>query len=180
MSLVFTNDSLPGTLPGFDQPMAMLRACHDRMTAHCERLEKLLEHLQSNGCDAQARKATGQIVRYFSTSARQHHQDEEEDLFPLLNRQSLKLADMIHSLRKDHDEIEALWQALETVLKGLREDTDLSALQVMSDEFCDRTRAHIQHENTDFLPLAENSLSKQQWKDIGRSMAERRGVRADF
>ncbi len=32
-------------LPGFDEPLALLRACHKNITDHCERLENLITHI---------------------------------------------------------------------------------------------------------------------------------------
>ena len=71
-------------LPGFDEPLALLRACHKNITDHCERLENLITHINTQGIDDEARQAARNIVRYFSSSALLHHRDEEEDLFPML------------------------------------------------------------------------------------------------
>jgi hemerythrin-like domain-containing protein len=88
---------LPETLPGFDQPLALLKACHTKILAHCDLLEELLANLADAGRDEDVRSAARRAVTYFSTGARLHHQDEETDLFPLLIRQSLKLADRVRA-----------------------------------------------------------------------------------
>ena len=47
---------LPGkTAPGFDDPLALLRACHERITERLDILERLPGHLSANGPDAGAR-----------------------------------------------------------------------------------------------------------------------------
>jgi len=80
------NESLIPELPDFDDPLGVLRACHERMLAQCNTLQGLVTHVAHNGVDDEARSAIGNVIHYFTTSALHHHQDEEQDLFPLLNR----------------------------------------------------------------------------------------------
>jgi len=66
----------------YDNPLALLHACHGKILAQCVTLQKLSSHLNSNGCDLQAQQAAQKILHYFDTSGQFHHQDEEENLFP--------------------------------------------------------------------------------------------------
>jgi hemerythrin-like domain-containing protein len=172
-----SENELPGNLPGFDQPLALLRACHTRILDHCDLLEAIAARLRDGAVDDAARDAARKVVSYFSTSARLHHQDEDKDLFPLLIRQSLKLAEMIHGLKQAHTELDALWATLEPELKRFPNVTDADAFIDQTGRFCELNREHIKRENMEFLPLADSSLSSQQLKDIGVAMAGRRGVR---
>ena len=74
---MMNNTGLPDTLPGFDDPIGLLRACHEKMLAHCDLLAALLD---KDTLDDEAREAARNLVRYFSQSAPLHHRDEEEDL----------------------------------------------------------------------------------------------------
>jgi hemerythrin-like domain-containing protein len=177
METALNKDKLTDDLPGFDEPLALLRACHEKMLAHCERLEKLIAHIDTRGVDDTARRAVRDITRYFSTGARQHHRDEEEDLFPRLNRQSLKIAELIHKLKQEHQALDALWQEIAAGLGQLPEDGYNDNFRQKVATFCQGTRAHIQLENLEFLPLAASSLSRLELDEIGESMAQRRGVR---
>jgi hemerythrin-like domain-containing protein len=168
---------LPETLPGFDQPLALLRACHTKILAHCDLLEQLVANLGDTGKTEEIRSAARQAMTYFSTSARLHHQDEEIDLFPLLMRQSLKLADLVHGLKQEHRELDSLWASIAAELKRLQDVTDPAALASRVHAFCELNRRHVRRENTEFLPRAESSLSSRQLKDIGAAMAARRGIR---
>jgi len=168
---------LPETLPGFDQPLALLRACHTKILAHCELLEQLIADQGDTGKETEIRSAARQVMTYFSTSARLHHQDEEIDLFPLLTRQSLKLADLVHGLKQEHLELDTLWESIAVDLKRLQDVSDHAALADRVHAFCELNRLHVRRENTEFLPRAESILSSQQLKDIGAAMASRRGVR---
>ena len=164
-------------LPGFDEPLALLRACHRNIIDHCDRLENLVAHVAAQGIDDEARKAARNIVRYFSTSAPLHHRDEEEDLFPRLNRQSIKIAELIRDLKLEHEELDRLWDSISPQLKKLPDDNFSADFLQASSEFCTLSRQHVNRENMEFLPLAANSLSELELTDIGESMAARRGVR---
>ena len=60
-----SNVTMSDELPGFDEPLALLRACHKNILAHCDRLEALVAHIDEQGIDDEARKAARDIVRYF-------------------------------------------------------------------------------------------------------------------
>lgn len=164
-----SNSGIPKQLPGFDDPIGLLRACHDKMLAHCDLLEQLLDTPDNAGAQ--------QVVRYFSTSATLHHRDEEEDLFPLINRQSMKIAELIHQLRNQHAQLDQLWSELSPALRSVPKDGFHADFRANAAKFCTLCREHIQRENRELLPLASSSLSRQQLGIIGEKMAARRGVR---
>ncbi|MFV1973602.1 MAG: hemerythrin domain-containing protein [Thiohalobacterales bacterium] len=168
---------LPGNLPGFDDPLALLRACHTRILDYCDLLEQLASMLGNGKDETQLRDTARKVNTWFSGSARLHHQDEETDLFPLLARQSLKLADLIHALRQEHEQLDTLWTTLETDLKQITQLDDPEPFIASAARFCELNRQHVQRENMELLPVAASSLSHEQVKDIGVAMAGRRGVR---
>ena len=90
---------------------------------------------------------------------------------------SLKLADLVNSLKQEHRKLDELWQAIEPELRRMPEPADPEAFIAAATAFCKLNREHVIRENTDFLPIAQSSLSSQQIRDIGRAMAQRRGVR---
>ena len=163
--------------PDFTQPLALLRACHERMLGQCETLEKLVAHMRRNGVDDEVRTAAQRIHRYFTTAAPLHHQDEEIDLFPLLQRQSLKLADLVYSLKQEHPQLDAAWAHLDPDLRRLDHVVDLDAFPGKVTDLCNRYRAHIKRENNELLDIAQHILSSKQQKAMGEAMAKRRGVK---
>jgi hemerythrin-like domain-containing protein len=171
------SDEFPERLPGFDRPLELLHACHERILRHCDLLEQLIEHLSANGPDEEARKAAARIHRYFSTSAGLHHEDEEKDIFPLLGRQSLKLADLVHGLRQEHRRLDALWARIGPGLNDPRGIAELADFAQQARAFCEVNRHHIALEETELLVYARNSLSSRRLEEIGTSMAQRRGAR---
>ena len=167
---------LPEALPGFDDPLALLRACHQKMLAHCDLLETLVAQSGSGGRDDTARKAAQDITRYFSSSAPLHHRDEEEDLFPRINRQSLRIAELVHSLKRQHQELDKLWKILAPELQRQPGDGFSGAFLEAAGRFCELSREHIKRENMELLPLVASSLSQQELGYIGEAMAKRRGA----
>jgi hemerythrin-like domain-containing protein len=167
----------PEAAPDFNDPIGLLRACHERILQHCATLERLVEHLRAQGVDAEARSAAGKIHHYFSTAGQHHHQDEEQDLFPRLARQSLKLADLVHRLRQDHAQMETLWRQLEPQLARPAQITDLDAFAALVADFAAAYRSHIARENEDLLEMARHILGSGELKALGQKMAERRGAR---
>jgi hemerythrin-like domain-containing protein len=170
------SESLVPELPDFGDPLGVLRACHERMLAHCEMLLRLPAHIAQNGVDDEARSAIRRIVSYFSTSAVHHHEDEEQDLFPILNRQSLKLADIVYRLKKDHEQLDRLWQQLLPDLNKPGSLAENSAFADHAKAFCEAYGDHITVENKELLSMAQHILSQKQLQEIGKSMARRRGL----
>jgi hemerythrin-like domain-containing protein len=170
------NESLIPQVADFDDPLGVLRACHQRMLAQCETLEKLVPHIAEHGVDAEARSAIAAVVKYFTSSAVHHHQDEEQDLFPVLNRQSLKLADIVHRLKQQHREIDALWKTLAADLKKGAALKDDDAFAGHASAFCEAYRDHIRLEEKELLMLAQHILSSRQLQELGDAMARRRGL----
>lgn len=164
-----SDSGLPDELPGFDDPIGMLRACHDKILDHCDLLEGLLEQ--------PVQDTATRVHRYFNTSAPLHHQDEEEDLFPRINRQSLKIAELVHNLKQEHQELNRLWGRIAADLKSLPKEGFSDEFKQAAHEFCRLNRAHITVENRDLLPMATGILSSQDLGAVGETMAARRGVR---
>jgi hemerythrin-like domain-containing protein len=170
------DNQLPPAAHDFSNPLALLRACHERILRHGELLLTLADHIATNGVDAQAREAAAGIYKYFSVAGRHHHQDEEQDLFPRLARQSLKLADRVHALKQQHQSIDALWQQLMPLLTRPASIEDPDAFRALAEQFAAAYRDHIQKENEELLDIAQHIFSREELKQIGEKMAERRGI----
>lgn len=172
--MTMSDTGLPEMLPGFDDPIGLLRACHEKMLSHCELLAGLAD---GDSLDTAARETARNINRYFSHSAPLHHRDEEEDLFPRINRQSLRIAELVHTLKKEHEALDALWNSIAAELKQLPADGFSSTFKQTAKEYSTLCGQHIARENRELLPLVSNSLSHQVLLEIGESMAKRRGVK---
>jgi len=165
----------------FNNPLAMLHACHGKILAQCTTLRKLYSHLSSNGCDLQAQQAAQNILRYFDTSGQFHHQDEEENLFPALRLCAGTEMPYVHSLLDrlltDHAAMSSAWSELRNILLLLAKGENEPLDDTLLDKFITLYTEHIDVEEHELLPLAAQLLSPQQTEQIGQHMAERRGVK---
>jgi len=171
------NDPLPPESSAFDDPLGVLRADHERILEHCEILEKLLPHIAENGVDEEARRTIRSVVHYFTTSTVHHHQDKEQNLFPIVNRQSLKLADIIYRLKREHGELTSTWNRIQGDLKTPAALQDNKAFATQVEKFCSDYRQHIAYEARELLGIAQHVLSQRQLEELGDAMARRRGVK---
>ena len=67
-----TTSALPGfNAPsvGFEQPFAMLEACHERVQRTLALLQRLRAHVLEYGADVPAQQAARDVLRYFDIAA---------------------------------------------------------------------------------------------------------------
>lgn len=159
----------------------MLAACHHRVESQCATLQRLVAHLATHGSDEDAGVAAAAVLRYFDTSAVDHHADEEIDLFPALIRSmagsdAIRIRALIESLKSDHRIIESRWQHLRPALLKIAagELQPLRAGDVMP--LVAMYEQHIAREESELLPLAARLLSDRALESVGRAMRERRGI----
>ena len=173
----------PHTLPaaGFDAPLQMLAACHQRIQRQCDTLRRLPPHVQVHGADTQAREAAQAVMRYFDRAAVDHHADEEQDLFPALlesmaGSDAVCLRELVDALTLQHRELEAHWRALREALMRVAagDATTLTAERV--EVFVTAYSRHLQHEETELLPMAARLIDDATLQQISHTMRLRRGI----
>lgn len=160
--------------PDFDDPLGLLKACHQRILGFCELLEKVLVHIKEHGIDSEVKQSTQKIHRYFSSAGILHHMDEEQDLFPLLIGSSLKIATIIHDLKQDHIKINESWGKLSPVLARPATIEETPEFNQWVAGFCQAYRTHIKTEEDDLLSMAQHMLSTEQLQHLGKHIKERR------
>ena len=163
--------------PNFNSPLEMLHACHDRIMDQCATLHKITYHLPKMGCDEQAQQAATAVLRYFDTAGLLHHQDEEEDLFPLMQASgNAEAVALIKQLASEHQKMETLWASLRTKLILITEAKSAELDQQLVDDFTLAYGRHVMLENMKLLPLAARILTAEQLLPMGQNMAARRQV----
>lgn len=169
-----------GPSAGFDQPFEMLAACHARMERSLDLLERLGRHLHDKGCDAQARSAAADVLRYFDIAAPLHHQDEELHVLPQLRAQGQ--AGLAARLRADHQVMEHDWARLRpdllAVADGRLDGRTLAAAVARWTQFAALYRRHLAAEEAQVFPAASAALTPAQQQAMGAEMAARRGAPA--
>jgi len=161
--------------PGFDDPLAILHSCHGQILRRCDTLDKLVVHLRTHVFDDDARTAVSDVRRYFASAGRQHHADEEQDLFPLL-RTDPALVPLLDELLGEHARMDAMWQRLDSRLIATDMLHDMAGLETQIAEFNRLHRTHIARENDMLLPAAGRLLSETELAGLGARMAARRGI----
>ncbi len=170
------------TPAGFDEPLAMWMGCHRRIEKQLATLERLRRHLAEHGVDPEATSAAQAILRYFDKSAIHHHEDEELDLFPLLDRRIADATDLnaFRALRerlmREHERMAAAWARLRKPLQGIAEGIarPLDAGEI--EAFRALYAEHIPAEDGALPEYARRYLTAEDMESLGRSMAARRGV----
>ena len=166
---------------GFEHPLELLDACHERILRYAEMVARIAQHVAVCGVDEEARKAARGVIRYFDDAGARHHIDEEKDLFPALlrcasPREREALQPLLRRLRHDHEELEALWAAMRLRLQRVADGTDTALDSFAADAFVEHYRRHIGTEEAELLPLARRILDEGSVASVGASMAARRGV----
>lgn len=173
--------NLLDTAPGFDQPIAVLKHCHDRIRKQLATLQKLLAHLPRYGADPEAQQAALAVLKYFDKAAPLHHDDEEQDLMPMLQataqgEDQATLAQHGPQILADHRQMEALWQRLHAQLTAVASGAAAHLSPVDVNEFAGLYGRHMLVEETHIAPMAKRLFSASQMADLGHAMQVRRGI----
>ncbi|MYM40202.1 pyridoxamine 5'-phosphate oxidase [Duganella qianjiadongensis] len=176
------NHHLFDTAPDFNQPIAVLKHCHDRIRKQLETLQKLLGHLPVHGADSDARKAAQAVQKYFNHAAALHHEDEEENLMPMLqatarDADAVQLEQIIPGILADHQQMEREWQQLNTQLEQIAQGHSAELDSAAVQRFIDRYTSHMAVEETNIAPMAKRLFSHEQMEQLGSAMQARRGIK---
>src|SRR4051812_14588073 len=139
---------------GFDEPLEMLLGCHRRIEKQLETLKRLRTYLESHAVDAEASLAAQNVLRYFTSAATNHHADEEQDLFPLLEAriddggEKARFAAFRARLGNDHRVVEEAWSRLRRPLEGIAEGLPRSLPAAEVQAFVEAYANHILTEET--------------------------------
>ncbi len=142
-------------LPTFDA----LDRLHAQILQVLTQFDRLLEHLDDNGPDAVAQASANEIYTFFADSARQHHADEEQYVFPsLLASNDAELIQHVRRLQQDHGWLEEDWLELapqiEAIAKGFSW-YDLAMLRQALPVFTELYKDHIGLEESMIYPEAK-------------------------
>jgi hemerythrin-like domain-containing protein len=169
----------------FSNPLGLLSDCHRRI----EHFLDVLVRVSAKGKDApflpQERAALEKALAYFRNSAPKHTADEEESLFPRLreSRDAQSSLDCLRDLESDHqaaardhaivDSLGQLW-----LVQGVLAEPQIRKMSQALERLSATYKRHIAIEDTELFPLAARVFPHEQLSDVGREMAERRGVTA--
>jgi len=159
------------------EPLDALRRFNQLNHDLCDALEALADTAERGGDATALRAPAAEIHRHFGGHAVAHHKDEEEDLFPLLARQSLKLADRVHQANLGHERLAAAWQDLGPILLDPNAMVaDPTAFAAKAHTYARMQREHSRFEEEALFDMAEHILGSEDLARISKAMKKRRGV----
>jgi len=174
--------AFPDPPAGFDDPLEMLFGCHRRIEKQIETLKRLRAHLQAKGIDAEASAAAESILRYFRKAAVDHHDDEEKDIFPMLEArigdatEAARFRDLREQLEGDHRTLESAWTKVRKPLEGIAEGLMRPIAEADVQALAAGYAAHIATEESALRGFIERWLGPRDLETLGRAMAARRSV----
>lgn len=159
--------------PGFEA----LDACHRQIHVHLTELAELAKHMEAVGVDAKAQTMAQRIESFFSGTSRQHHLEEERNVFPpLLISGNQELATAVRTLQQDHGWIEENWLELAPLLRAIADGSNWyqdAEFQHAVEVFVELCTGHIALEETLIYPE-----SKARWAAALAARANRVAKRA--
>ena len=172
------------SVPGFDQPIAVLKHCHDKIRKQLTTLQNLLGHLGQNGNTPEAQQAAKAVLQYFNKAAHLHHDDEEQDLMPMLQvtatgEDAALLATLVPEILADHQRMDQAWLTLRPELDAIAAGTDSQLSHDGVRDYVAAYQAHMAKEEGQLAPMAKRLFSAQQMEQLGTAMQRRRGIAPD-
>jgi len=168
---------------GLDAPLEMLAACHQRVDSRCQTLQRLSVHLGKNGANEEAQSAAKNILQYFNSAAKHHHEDEEIDLFPVIIKamereefaqERKEILSTIEKLLADHRLLESIWSEIRPTLEQIAQrkfhPLDASLIAKMSSTY----EAHILLEEKVIFPIAKRIFDQEMLLNLSSHMTQRR------
>jgi hemerythrin-like domain-containing protein len=161
-------------LDGFD----VLDLCHRQTLLTLGKLAALVSRLDREGVDAEARAMAAEIIEFFSTVARQHHEDEERHIFPkMVAGGDPDVVQAVLRLQQDHGWLEEDWMEMSPHLHAVANGQawyDLDTLRACVTVFTALSHDHVALEEAYIYPQARAQLREGERRDMGREMAARR------
>jgi len=174
-------DSLFATAPGFDQPLAVLKHCHDKIRKQLTTLQNLLDYLPQHGATPEAKQAASAVLQYFAKAAHLHHADEEQNLMPMLQAcaldlDALLLARLVPEMMDQHLQMDRAWEAIKLQLAAIVDGSASTLASAAVEQFARAYLAHMAKEETHLATMAMRLFSPQQMVQLGAAMLARRSV----
>jgi len=173
--------SLFDTAPDFDQPVAVLKHCHDRIRKQLNTMELLASPAALAATPDEVRQAASAVLRYFEKAAPHHHEDEEHDLLPMLtdtarDDDAALLASLMPEVLAEHRQMEQLWERLQPQLAAIAAGQSATLDSADATRFGELYLRHMEKEEGHIAPMAKRLFSTEQMQRLGNAMRTRRGI----
>lgn len=161
----------------------MLSDCHRRIESFLAALLRLAREHHGRALDDRARASLANALEYFRHSGPRHTADEEESLFPRMQKSEAgtQALQSIAALHADHvlaDGAHAEVDALGTrwLNDGQLSEADAARMAELLEKLSKLYEHHIGVEDREVFPAAARILTSESIAIIGEEMARRRGL----
>ena len=127
----------------FAEPIEMLYACHGKVRRFCEQVGMLDGYIAEHGRNDIVLQAVRQIGQYFNVAAPLHHQDEEEDYFPLLLQYAPQAKADVDELLRQHGLLHDNWAAVAAEFEKIAADEHYRPDAAAFKRFTDGYAVHL-------------------------------------
>lgn len=163
-----------------EHPADLVGATHVQIRRHAQLIERLAAHPDRRGAEPQARDVAAIALRFFDGAGGEHHRHEEVDLFIAVEHRvpSAELnatRALLHRLRRDHQEIAALWAQIRPGLEAIARGDAASVAIETARRFSAAQARHIEREEAELMPLVRRVLDAPLVARVGEAMLRRRG-----
>ena len=169
---------------GFDRPLEMLSDCHRRIERFLAALLTIAQRKNGAALDDMEKEALRGALEYFRTSGPRHTADEEESLFPRMKNCAAASGalERIRALQSDHETADRAHAEVDLLGQrwldgGKLEASDARRMSEVLDTLSRLYEHHIDVEDREVFPIAEQSLPASDIAAIADEMARRRGLR---
>lgn len=172
----------------FAEPLGLLSDCHRRVEKFLGIICTVARQAHGGEMNAEQRAGLETAVRYFRKAAPMHTADEEASLFPRMrasdNPEVAAAMERIDELEEGHKVADVAHERVNDLSqKWLDEQTlneaDAAELLRQAEGLVAFYEDHIALEDNVIFPLAGRTLDHATLAEVGREMAERRGVDPD-
>lgn len=157
------NEQARGLRSPIDEPVESFSHCHEGILAGLDSFQQLPP---IHDAAQRARRIAQQTVVLMDDAVLRHHAEEEDELFPAVERSALPGAEREHvrllvsMLTDEHRAIEALWKKLREEVARVAAGKTAELRQDKVSLLVAAYRRHAQMEEREFLPLAQSILSR--------------------
>lgn len=145
-------------------PISSFTDCHAGIVGHLDAIGQLDALLESA---TRARAIAQRAVEFFDEMILNHHEDEERELFPTVQKyasagsERADVERICKRLIEDHRKLERQWNAIKPALARIASGKDTKLDPEATNRLIENYKAHARYEETDFLPLAQKILGRE-------------------
>lgn len=153
--------------------MRQLRTDHSHVARLLSLLDRQLDLVRA-GANADFEVMAG-AMRYMTGYADRYHHPRENLVFARLRERDPALAEVLGDLEREHEKLAITGEKFRSVLEGVVDGAlaEREAFEAEGREYVQRLRSHMQREDAEVFPRADNALSDADWRQVDEAMEVR-------